>query len=124
MKGKQNVFADWLSRVDEDEVQDPGGSKGSLEPLLNSLVKDEISELLSKVHNSRLGHHGVQRTWSLLNKYFPGHGIPVRVVQDYVSTCPWCQKSRQAANEALKAPIRAVEPNHSRHYCSYDTLYV
>jgi hypothetical protein len=124
VKGKQNVFADWLSRVDEDEVQDPGGSKGSLEPLLNSLVKDEISELLSKVHNSRLGHHGVQRTWSLLNKYFPGHGIPVRVVQDYVSTCPWCQKSRQAANEALKAPIRAVEPNHSRHYCSYDTLYV
>ena len=40
--------------------------------------------------------HGAERTYLALCHKFPGQGIPIRVVQDFVSECPICQKDRLA----------------------------
>ena len=44
-------------------------------------------DLLRKVHGGRNLHFGARRTWLLLNKKFPGHKIPYRYVQDFISGC-------------------------------------
>ena len=48
---------------------------------------DSVGQLLRTVHNARMGHHGVKRTWVLLNKHYPGHGVPFKVIEDFVQTC-------------------------------------
>jgi hypothetical protein len=72
--GKTNNVADWQSRMYH--------------------VKDKVSEILSRVHGGRMGHHGERRTWELLNQHFPGHSIPYRMVSEYVAECGVCQKDR------------------------------
>jgi hypothetical protein len=125
VKGKDNVFADWLSRMyTEDDAQPAGVMLQVCQEVEDVEPVDEIDQCIASVHNSRMGHHGVQRTWLLLNKYFPAHGIPIRIIQDYITKCVWCQKVRSTLNQALKAPIRAIVPEHPRHMCGYDTLYV
>jgi hypothetical protein len=66
----------------------------------------------------------VRRTWKLLNEYIPGHKIPIKVLEDFISSCVWCQKVRMGMADSLQAPIRCVETEHPRHLCGYDTLYV
>ena len=38
---------------------------------------DAVDEVIAKVHNARMGHFGVRRTWKALNTHVPGHGISV-----------------------------------------------
>jgi hypothetical protein len=71
-----------------------------------------------------MGHHGAQRTWSMLNKYFPGHNVSITAVQNFVKECAFCQKVRKTMDVSLPAPIRAITPDHARHFCGYDTLYI
>ena len=100
-------------------------SKESAEIL--SLIQSDsevISSVLSKVHNQRMGHHGAQRTWSMLNKYYPGHGISMSAVQDFVKECAFCQKVRKTMAASIPAPIRVIASEHPRHLCGYDTLYI
>lgn len=123
VKGKENVFADWLSRMYPDRPDELEHGNVIL-TLQEQQPMDEVSQMITKVHNGRMGHHGVQRTWLLLNRYFPGHNISVRLIQDFVSTCAWCQKVRATLNQSLQAPIRAIVAEHPRHLCGYDTLYV
>ena len=124
VKGKDNVFADWLSRM-YPEDQDPSQTIIQVCHIEDHVQhRDEVDTTIAKVHNSRMGHHGVQRTWMMLNKYFQGHGISIRIIQDFVSRCVWCQKVRNTLNQNLRAPIRAIVPEHPRHLCGYDTLYI
>ncbi len=83
-----------------------------------------VATIISSVHNSRIAHHGVFRKWILLNKYHPGHGIPMRRVKDFIRECALCQKIRETVNESLQAPTRAIVADHPRHLCGYDTLYI
>ena len=128
VKGKENVFADWLSRMypEDDAAVDMDMLRlcFSMEDSPEDRADGGVDATIAKVHNSRMGHHGVQRTWLLLNKHVPGHGIPIRIVQDYVSRCVWCQKVRNTLASTLAGPIRAIVPEHTRHMCGYDTLYV
>ena len=126
--GKQNVFADWLFRMYDSTYSVNDESRSIVQVL--SEVRDEINSsdriatILSSVHNARMGHHGAFRTWTLLNKYHPGHGIPMRLVKDFVRECALCQKIRETVNESLQAPTRAIVADHPRHLCGYDTLYI
>ena len=43
--------------------------------------------LIDLVHNAKMGHHGVRRTWKLLNKHLPGHGISVQRIREYIDEC-------------------------------------
>ena len=61
VKGKHNVFADWLSRMYQEPVTFPeimAISEGEEET-------DAVGQLLAKVHNSRMGHHGVRGFFSI-----------------------------------------------------------
>jgi hypothetical protein len=125
--GKDNVFADWLSRMHEPSMI----TETSLN-LLNALndvevetkSSDALESVLQKVHNSRMGHHGAYRTWVLLNRHYPAHGISMKTIQEYVQECVFCQKVRNTMNESLSAPTRAIVADHPRHLCGYDTLYI
>ncbi len=86
----------------EDEIQEP---KKRVDP---------VDELIQKVHNARMGHFGVRRTWKLLNKHVPGHGLPVERIREFVANCIWCQKLRMDMADSLPAPVRAINPQHAR----------
>ena len=141
VKGKDNCFADWLSRVEVPDVPaliamthvnnvkgeevDCFESNGVVEDVVDDLdMPRNPQQMLELVHNSRIGHVGARRTWLRLNKIFPGHKVPIHFVEDWVSECRWCQKLRLDMTDSLPAPIRKLEPEHSRHYCGFDTLYV
>ena len=86
--GKSNLFADWLSRMYDSSESACAES----DPLLQLFMEveeiptqsDLVNSVLHSVHHQRMGHHGAYRTWSMLNKYHKGHGIPMRIVQDFV----------------------------------------
>ena len=46
------------------------------------------------VRGGRSLHHGAKQTYLALCRRFPGHGIPLRVVQDLVIEYPLRQKDR------------------------------
>jgi hypothetical protein len=110
---QENVFADWLSRMyypDSVEMGDQGG-------IVLDLVerkKDKLDEALKSVHNARVGHGGIRKTWLLLNEVYPGHGIKMDAVADFVSTCPTCQKYRLRMVDSLPSPVRVLSDQH-RH---------
>ena len=52
------------------------------------------AEMFKEVHGGRKLHWGSRRTWQVLNKRFPGHGISFRQIEDMVAKCPFCQKDR------------------------------
>jgi hypothetical protein len=121
--GRLNKMADYLSRVHalsaeplslaplEGGVEEPEG-----------LVKPE--DLLKQVHNSRMGHLGIRRTWLALNEHFPGHKIPHRVVEEFVQTCPTCQKSRLGMVDSLRPIVRHLKREHVRARIGVDTLTI
>ena len=53
-----------------------------------------VQQMFDAVHGGRSLHHGAKRTYLALCRQFPGHGIPLHIVQDLVSECPICQKDR------------------------------
>ena len=52
-----------------------------------------LNDMFNAVHGGR-SLHGAKRTYLALCSRFPGHGIPLRKVQDMVSECPISQKDR------------------------------
>lgn len=126
IKGSQNVFADWASRTimnnsntDENEEKD--------EKVINHIEQDKnedkIDEILRTVHNGRMGHNGLRRTYLLLNKYHPGHNISQKAIVDFISTCTQCQKYRFGMIDSLKPPVSNLNVQH-RFTCGYDLLYI
>ena len=111
-----SVFADWLSRM----------GAGVIAPSTCSVVervKDRVDEALLSVHNSRMGHHGVRRTWLLLNQHYPGHRVGLEDVANFISLCPVCQRHGLGMADFLVAPTQSLSTKH-RHTCGYDLLYI
>ena len=81
-------------------------------------------ELLANVHGGRMGHHGARKTWKLLNEHFPGHRIPLRVVEEFVSSCALCQKDRLGMTDALQPVHRTLKHGNKRRMVGVDTLTV
>ena len=81
-------------------------------------------DLLRKVHGGRNLHFGARRTWLLLNKKFPGHRIPYRYVQDFISGCAICQKDRLGMTDNLQPVVRHIKPPHQRSRVGVDRLTV
>lgn len=127
--GKDNIFADWTSRIYEEGVvgRDSIGKDNDVNDIGGVLVveriKDKIYNTIASVHNSRMGHQGIRRTWLLLNQYHPGHNISMDTISEFISTCASCQKYRLGMNDSIAAPTRVLSSEH-RHTCGYDLLYV
>jgi len=85
---------------------------------------DLVQRIMRACHNSRGGHMGARRTYLLANKLFPGHRIPMKVFQEFVATCPMCQKFRIGMVDGLEPIYRHLKPEHQRSRIGIDTLEV
>jgi hypothetical protein len=116
--GKENTVADWLSRVHERDTPNTHPVElANAEPVTPE-------ELLRRVHGGRMGHYGARRTWKLLGTFFPGHRIPYNVVEEFVATCPICQKSRLGMTDSIQPVIRHLKPEGRRSMVGVDTLTI
>ena len=88
----------------------------------NNEAREKISETCKAVHNSRMGHMGARRTWLALNKHFPGHGLSFSVVEDFVMSCPVCQKDRLRMANSIPPMYRTVKQEHMRRAIGVDNL--
>ena len=97
---RQNIVADWQSKF----YSYPSSFELSL-----IQGSDKISELLHQIHGHRGGHHGVARTWELLNEKCPGHRIPYKIVLDFVKSCGICQKLRVGLEHTFEPIVRHLK---------------
>jgi len=81
-------------------------------------------ELFDSVHGGKMLHQGVRRTWLLLNKLYPAHGIPIAQVQSMVDECAVCQKFRLGLRDKLTPMTRVLKPSHHRRTVGVDTLTI
>ena len=96
-----------------------------LEELIQESPKPRSAkEAFDIVHNGRMGHHGLRRTWLKLCKVFPGHGISIETVRNFIDECALCQKLNSGMSDSLQAPVRALDAEHCRHFVGFDTLTV
>ncbi|MEY4860558.1 MAG: hypothetical protein RL059_257 [Bacteroidota bacterium] len=107
----------WLSYVDNSNYDISQ---------INVIGNDKLTELLEQVHGgtNRSGHHGVRRTFNLLNKLYPGHRIPYDVVADFIDRCSICQKFRLGMNDRLQSIERHRKVPNARSAIGVDTLEV
>lgn len=110
--GSKNLVADWQSRF------------FALTSI--SELPGDVKFILSQVHGGRAGHHGERRTWALLNRSFPGHHIPYRLVAEFVLMCPVCQKDRlgMLPMDTLPAITRHLKVDGNRSVVGVDTLTI
>ena len=92
-------------------------------PLQNEVYNDPY-DVLKQVHGGRMGHFGARQTWLSLNRYFPGHRIPYRLVLEFVATCAVCQKDRLGMLDTIDPIVRHLRPPHPRSVVGVDTLTV
>jgi len=115
IKGKDNVVADWGSRMYAlGETEDPNS-----EPTEGEARRDP-DFYLKQVHGGRMLHLGARKTWQKLNEHFPGHHIPSRVVH----ACPRCQKDRLEMTKDIKPVVRTILPDHHRTRLGIDALAI
>lgn len=107
--GAENRVADYLSRM----YPLPSST-------LTALTHPSLMDMFHSVHGHRSLHHGAKRTYLLLCARYPGHGIPIRVIQDLVFECPICQKDRlplqplphAESTQTLMHHVRAIGIDH------------
>lgn len=119
--GKSNGVADWQSRLE----------------LLNRIVQYGVTwlsqleeeqspsnqlEMIKRCHGRRAGHVGVKRTWALLNKHYPGHGIPLAAIYAFIDSCGICQKVRYTGDIGVKPIVRTIRTNSDYRVVGIDWL--
>ena len=140
ISGKKNVVADWGSRMYmlEDTTELPRVQElhsrevGDVEDEVQNEVQEEVvvklpetsDECLQQVHGGRMFHYGPKATWQKLNKYYPGHHIPFRAVQEFCKECPRCQKDKRHWVQDIKPVYRTLIPEHHRVRIGVDTVTV
>ena len=100
IEGKNNIVADALSRlcgmmiIDEDE-KPVDTSPERLMIMKEFKLTKAIHDKISKVHNSKVGHHGVDRTCEMISKSEKEKIDNLRqYVKLFILKCPCCQKMR------------------------------
>ena len=84
-------------------------------PILSVIEKIPIlQDMFNTVHGHRSLHYGAKKTYLTLCQRYPGHGIPLRVIQDMVAECPICQKDRLPFNTVPSATITETIMHHKR----------
>jgi len=96
--GKDNIVADCMSRLcplDKDE-KDPDYVCLTMD---FQIPRDKY-KLIAQVHNTTVGHHGVERTYNKLLALHEPWQYMREHVRRYIRRCPCCQKM-----SVLKVPI-------------------
>lgn len=122
IKGISNTIADFLSRIHQYDTADNDDT--TYIQHLHSVLPTTPETILKMVHGGRNGHHGVRRTYNLLNKMFAGHRISIAKVRDFIAECPICQKLRIHMVDQIEPIVRHLKPPHQRSAVGVDTLTV
>ena len=121
--GKLNSVADAMSRLCPMD-------SGCTDPNIVCLHADfkvpkDKYKLIAKVHNSTVGHHGVDRTYNKLLTYCENLKEPVALwqymrehVRRFIKQCPCCQKM-----SVLRVPI-ATTPFTNSSYSPFERIQV
>ena len=129
ISGKKNIVADWQSRlfsIQEEATVDLAAEAeaiGDDEDDEDEATRISKSDMLKSVHGAKSRcHFGVARTYDLLNKHFPGHGISMNQVSEFVRECPECQKVRLGMDSALVPIVRHLKTRGPRRMLGIDYL--
>ena len=106
--GTDNLVADWLSRMYPPTPTTNITTNTAIDSY------PPLSDMFSSVHGGRNLHHGARRTYFTLCQRYPGHGVPMRVIQDLVSECPQCQKDRCPTHPIPHASVTQTLMQHKR----------
>jgi RNase H-like domain found in reverse transcriptase len=129
IKGELNVMADMLSRMYHTDhsielvADDPS-------PAVSAVAVEEVpvtlsqEECLIQAHTGARFHRGASATYEALNKYFPGHGIPYALVNDYVKRCGICAKVRTGLQTTLVPITRNLQLPRNRRAVGWDDLTI
>ena len=127
--GKENTIADLLSRLvpyTKPDESDSDNEDNDGTPEFNALhessaprnrrMDSDKYDLISKVHNSTVGHHGVERTITQLQKLLSSYKNPgwagLRTdVTNFVRKCPCCQKMSQLRIPIVTSPYTTATYN-------------
>jgi hypothetical protein len=107
-----------------DIAQTPSSPQPNTMPPETPAPQRTIETLFNSVHNARVGHNGLRRTWKLLNNWYPGHKIPVARIRDLIDACPICLKHTNRINDQLTSLTRPLHPEHVYAQIGVDTLTV
>eukprot|EP00595_Chromulina_sp_UTEXLB2642_P002028 CAMPEP_0196762882 /NCGR_PEP_ID=MMETSP1095-20130614/3014_1 /TAXON_ID=96789 ORGANISM="Chromulina nebulosa, Strain UTEXLB2642" /NCGR_SAMPLE_ID=MMETSP1095 /ASSEMBLY_ACC=CAM_ASM_000446 /LENGTH=1512 /DNA_ID=CAMNT_0042114961 /DNA_START=95 /DNA_END=4633 /DNA_ORIENTATION=- len=109
IEGKRNVVADGLSRVFYAKEA-------------NSLDDITPEQAFRSVHNCIVGHHGINKTIQILEKW--GVNWPYRKddIKLFISRCPICQKVKYNNQVQPTLPLHFLHGNYPMESLSVDTI--
>jgi len=109
--GKDNEVADGFSRLVKNEMTDKQLLISAM--LIATPMSQDVFNMISSVHNSVNGHHGVDRTIMCLSRIPDSKQIKnLRAyVHLFIKKCPFCQKI-----DMIKYPIHASPFTTSTYY--------
>ena len=124
IRGSLNTFANYLSRMHTNPstpslhaIADGGEQE-------DELMSMTYVDLLRKVHGGRSGHWGVRQTWLDLNRLYPGHRIPYKLIYDFVMSCSVCQKDRLRKLDNIRPVTRHLHQDRPHRVVGIDHLTV
>ena len=98
--GKDNIIADVFSRLCPTVGEELCSLEESIYLLDEFRIPEAAYKQIGKVHNSIVGHHGVERTLDKLMKQGSPWDFMREHVRRFIKNCPCCQKMSY-----LKVPI-------------------
>lgn len=122
ISGADNGIADWLSRLCRNHMHDTPTEYNSEDILFATIIAkfrltDNQYKKISEVHNSKVGHYGVDRTIKRLQQTQSWEFMRQHV-KHFISKCPCCQKMSM-----LKTPI-AAHPFTTSTYTPMECLNI
>ena len=118
IKGADNVVADGMSRFCPVNVAEDDEDVELVCMLGKFDIPDDKRKLLGQVHNSQVGHHGVDRTFSKLTQAGHNWQFMREHVRRFIRNCPCCQKMSQ-----IKVPI-VTHPFVTSTYIPFERINV
>lgn len=130
--GKQNVFADWLSRSGSPDpdpqlrqtVRSDPKPETSVVLSVTSDPNPAFEQIMSQVHGGRNFHYGAAQTWKMAKKIFPDAHISIAAVREWVRCCPICQKTRDTGITGLPSQVLSLKPPSYRRTVGVDHVTV
>ena len=77
-----------------------------------------------QAHDGRMGHPGSRRTWANLSQLFPGHRLQFKFVDNFVASCPFCQKLRLSMTNNFRSLVLNNKVASTNHTIGIDTLTI
>ncbi len=110
IKGEKNIVADALTRL----VEVPEEPEHLLNLMQDNIIPPQTYRAIGKCHNSKVGHHGIQRTMDKLRAMKYSTKYLMDYVKLFVKRCPACQKMSQIKPviETIPFTTAAYAPMH------------